>query len=110
MIIHFELTLTDEQMAAVAHFCEEPELWVKETFALKVKGDILDRVQAFNEKYLAAKETLGEKYLNRAQRKVAEEAEMANSARSAADAAVQQEAEFQRRVNAAVQAALANRA
>lgn len=110
MKISLELTLSDDDVAAIAHFCESPEAWVRDTFAAKVHADIMERINAFREKYLAAKETLGEKYLNRAQRKVAEEAEMANSAKSAANAAAQQEAEFQRRINAAVQAALASRA
>lgn len=110
MRVDLRLDLTDDDVSAIAHFCESPEAWVRDTFAAKVHADIMERINVFREKYVAAKEILGERYMNRAQRKVAEEVELASSQKRAAEAAAQQEAEFQRRVNDAVQAALANRA
>lgn len=110
MKIQLDLTLTEEDVASIAHFCEDPQAWVEETFARKVSDDILERINSFRPKYLASKEALGEKYMNRAQRKALEDAQMAASKARNDEAEAKQEAEFQRRVNDAVQAALANRA
>lgn len=103
MKVAIELNLSDDDVAAVAHFCESPEAWVRDTFAAKVHADIMERINSFREKYIAAKETLGDSYLNRAQRKVAEDAELASSQKRAEEAEAQKEAEFERRVKAAVE-------
>src|SRR5262245_21190097 len=107
--ITLDVELSDEDIASIEHFvpAADVDAWIASTFENVVKAHLLDQINGLRSKYLQAKAQMGDKYMNRDQRIVQEQADILAAQETARQAKAAEEAEFQKRVDAAVAVALA---